>query len=107
MLVGKQREKCAKVRCVEFLERRKLPEQRTKPVAQLRDTGLEEILDRLAGFGEHPAIGGEARALDGEDKAVGRLACPLAKGLRFLRAVEGGVDLDRGEMARCVGKFLR
>src|SRR6478752_899638 len=107
MLFREQREESAKVGLIEFLEWSELPEQGAEPVAQLCHASLEEILDRLAGFGEHPAIGGEARALNGEDKPVRRLARPFAEGLRLLRAIKGGVDFNRGEMARRIGKLLR
>ena len=60
----------------------------------------------LLGLGEHAPIGGKARSLDGKQKAVGCLARPFAKALGLLRAVIGGVDLDRREMARRVGELL-
>ena len=49
-------EESARNRLVEFLDRRELPEQRTEPVAQLEHAGVEEVLDRVAGLGEHAAL---------------------------------------------------
>src|SRR4030067_1099486 len=46
------------------------------------------------------------RAFDGEDEAVRRGRGPVAEALRTLQPVMGGVDLDRGEMRRGVGKLL-
>src|SRR5262249_48173768 len=67
----------------------------------------DEAFDRIAGLAQDLAVGGEARRLDREHEAVGHLARPLAKALRLLRAVVGGVDLDRGEVLARVGELFR
>src|SRR5260370_27567120 len=46
-------------------------------------------------------------ALDEKDEATRNLRRPLAKGRRCLRAIEGAVDLDRGEVPRRVAQLLR
>src|ERR1700704_3984095 len=86
-LARQQLEKLAKVSFVEFLGRRELPQYRTQPVAELQHAGIVEPLHGIARFGQHPAIGGEARPLHREEKTVGPLAPPFAKPLGFLRAV--------------------
>ena len=75
----KQRQKCAEIRLVEFLEWRELPEQRAEPVAELHHAGLEKVLDGIASLRQHTAVGREARALHGENESVGHLAGPFAK----------------------------
>src|SRR5258708_13268381 len=52
-------------------------------------------------------MGDIAGALDGKDEAIRNLRRPFAKGRRCLRAIEGAVDLDRGEVARRVAQLLR
>src|SRR5262249_60334187 len=51
------------------------------------------------GLGQHAAVGRELRTFEREHEIVGRLGRPFAKAIRLLRPVEGGVDLDRGELA--------
>src|SRR5260370_15260758 len=41
---------------------------------------------------------GEPRPLDREHEILRRLVAPAPEARRFLRAVEGAVDLDRGEL---------
>ncbi len=106
-LARQQLKKLAKIGAVEFLGRRELPEHRAEPVPQLQHTRIIEPLHRIAGLGEHAAVGGEARPLQREDEAVGHFAGPFAKALRLLRAVIGAVDLDRGQLRGGVGQFLR
>ena len=84
---------------VVFLGVGELPEQRPQLVAELGDTRVEEPLDRLLAVGQDLPVGAEPRALHRELEAVGRLGRPLAEALGLLRAVVGGVDLDRGELA--------
>ena len=91
-------EKLAEVDFVEFFGRRELPQHRAEPVAKFEHAGVVEALHRVAGLGQHSAIGGEARPFQREHKAVGHLARPLAKALGLLRTVVGAVDLDRGEL---------
>ena len=100
-------EEAAEVRFVELFRRRELPQQRPEPCAEFEHAGIEEILDGVAGLREHTAIGREARALDGEDKALGSFACPFAEALRLLRAVVGRIDLDRGQVLAGVGQLFR
>src|SRR5690348_9975200 len=102
-----QLEKGAEVRRLELLERRELPEQRPEPVAELGHARADEALDRIAGLAQHPAVGREAGGLDREHEAVRHLARPLAEAFWLLRAVIGGVDLDRGEMLAGVAELLR
>src|SRR4029450_13860265 len=47
-----------------------------------------------------------ARALDGEDKAIGRRFPPGCKTLGALQPVKGAVDLDRRKMPRRIGQLL-
>src|ERR1700721_2653312 len=56
--------------------------------------GIIKSLHGITGLRQHAAVGGKARAFQGEHKAVGHLACPFAKTLRLLRTVVGAVDLD-------------
>src|SRR5581483_2255495 len=91
---------------VEFLERRELPEHGTKLIAELGKPGSEEALDEGAGLGEHLLLCHEARALYREFEAVRRGGRPFAEARRGLQAVVGGVDLDRGQPARGVGKLI-
>ena len=97
LLFGQQLEERAEVGFVELLGRRELPQQGTEPVAELGHAGIEEALDRVRAFGQHPAVGGEAGGLHGEQEAVRRLARPFAECFGLLRAVIGRIDLDRGQ----------
>src|SRR6202042_3003099 len=54
---------------------------------------------------KHAAMRGEARSLEGEDKSIRRLLAPTHEALRLLRAVEGTIDLDRGQMATRMLQF--
>src|SRR5262249_3293148 len=74
---------------------------------ELEHAAAEEALDRFAGLGEHAVVGRELRTLDREREVVGRRARPFAKALRLLGAVEGGIDLDRGELAAGVFELAR
>src|SRR5580704_10057386 len=76
-------------------------------VAKLGDAGIEEALDRVAGFFEYAPVDGKARALEREHEIWRHLARPFAKRRRRLRAVERAVDLDRGQPLGGVGKLLR
>ena len=59
-----------------------------------------KALDRVAGFRQHAPVHRVARAFQRKDKVVRHLRRPFAEGRRRLRAVEGAVDLDRGQMLR-------
>ena len=102
-----QLEELAEIGRVEFLGRRELPEHRTQPVAEFQHPGIVEALHRIAGLRQHAAIGGEARPLQRKHETIGHLARPFAKTLRLLRPVVSPVDLDRGQLRRGIGKFLR
>src|SRR6202040_1108027 len=99
-------EEAAEVGGVEFFGRRKLPEQRPEMRAKLGDAGIEEALNGVAGFLEHPAVGRKARPLDGEHEAWRHLARPFAERRRRLRAVERAVGLDRGQPLARIGELL-
>src|SRR5271170_2462373 len=90
-----QREKAGEILAIEFLGRRELPVDRTELVAEFEHAAGEEAFDRLAGFGENPSIGREARALQREDEIARRLVAPFGEALGFLRSIERAVDLDR------------
>ena len=105
-LARQQIDELAKVVLVETLEGCELPEDWSKPVAELCQPRLEKAIDEVAGFGEHLLLGDEARAFDREHKAVRRGRPPNAEALRALQAIMGGVDLDRGELARCVAELV-
>src|SRR6185369_68286 len=97
-LVGQQFQERLEVGGIEFLGRQELPIDRAELFFQFRDAACEEALDAGAGFGEHAAIGREARALDREHEALRRLRPPAREALRLLRAVIGAVYFDRGHM---------
>src|SRR4029077_17138859 len=48
---------------------------------------------------QHSAVGGKARPLEREDKSVRRFLAPTDEAFWSLRAVEGAIDLDRGQAA--------
>src|ERR1700733_16019593 len=87
--------------------RGELPQQRTEMVAEFRDAGIEEPLDRVAGVTQHAPVNGKPRTLEREHKTRRNLARPFPKSGRRLRAVECAVDLDRGQPFAGVGEFLR
>src|SRR6516164_9566224 len=93
---GKERREIVRL---ESLERRELPEHRAELRLELQDAAGKEPLDRRAGFRQHGAMRGETRPLEGEHEIVGRLVGPAAEALWPLTAVEGAVDLDRGQRA--------
>src|ERR1700682_5258806 len=97
-LARQQLEKLAKIRFIEFLGRCELPEHRTEAVAEFEHAGIVEMLDRITGLRQHPAIGGKARSLYRKHKTIRHLARPFAKAFRLLRTVIGAVDLDRGQL---------
>src|ERR1700751_2039224 len=74
---------------------------------QFRYAGIKKALDRVARFLEHATVSGKARALERELEPVGHFARPFAKGCRRLGAVEGAIDLDRGEPLGGVSELLR
>jgi len=102
-----QLEKFSKIRLVEFLGRRELPQDRAEPVTQFQHAGIVKPLDGIAGLRQRPAIGGEARPLQREHKTVRHLARPFAKAFRLLRTIIGAVDFDRGQLGGRVFQLLR
>src|SRR2546429_3365308 len=102
-----QRQKGGEILRIELLGRRHLPKHRAKLRFQLEHAAREETLDRWTGLGQHAPVGRELRALEREHEIVRRLGRPFAKALRLLRPVEGGVDLDRGELAAGVFELAR
>ena len=106
-VTGQQSEEGREVGLLEFLGRRELPQQGPEPVAQLGHAGIEETGDRFAGIAEFAPMGDEPRPLDREHEILRNLARPLAIGRGRLGAVEGAVDLDRGEVARGIAELLR
>jgi len=63
--------------------------------------------DRSAGLAELAPMRGEPRPLEREHEAFRRLGMPAAEARRFLRAVEGAVDLDRGQLPAGVFELAR
>src|SRR5262249_9405724 len=106
-LLRQQRQEAREILRIELLGRRHLPKHRAKLRFQLEHAAREEALDRLPGLGQHPAVGRELRAFEREHEIVGRLGRPFAKAIRLLRPVEGGVNLDRGELAAGVFELAR
>src|SRR5262245_55491249 len=106
-LLRQQRQDAREILRIELLGRRHLPKHRAKLRFQLEHAAREEALDRLPGLGQYAAVGRELRAFEREHEIVGRLGRPFAKAIRLLRPVEGGVDLDGGELAAGVFELAR
>ena len=92
---------------VEFLGSGELPQDRSELRPQLGHSARQEARDGLGAVGEVLAVDREAVGLDGEDEVVGRLRGPLLVRRRALRAVEGGVDLDRRHLPTREAQLLR
>jgi hypothetical protein len=101
-----QFEKGAEVRLVERLGWGELPQHRSQLVAQFQQALVEKPRDRFARLGQHPPVGGETGALQGEDEVVRRFGGPTAITFRLLRAVIGRVDLDRRQPPAGVGQLV-
>src|ERR1700722_10209618 len=86
-----------KIRALERLVGRQLPQHRAELVFELQDAAAEETLDRGPRLRQHAAMGGEARPLEREHEIIRRLRSPAPEALRLLAAVEGAVDLDGGQ----------
>ena len=106
-LCWQQFEEAAEVARIEFLGGCELPEQGTETPAKFGYAGIKEALDRVAGLLEYAPIGGKTRTLERELEAVRHFTRPFAEGCRRLGAIEGAIDLDRGEPLGGVGEFLR
>src|SRR5260370_11440365 len=96
-------EKSGDVVRLESLAGMELPEYRPELSTQFQHAAGEEAVDRSARLGEHAALGGGARRLERKHKIIRRFARPFAKALPRLRAIEGAIDLDRGQPA--AGRF--
>src|SRR5262249_61586311 len=59
------------------------------------------------GLGNHAPVGRELRTCGREPEIVRRVGRPFAKALRLLRPVEGGIELDRRELAAGVFELAR
>lgn len=107
VLVGKRAAEGFKVGAIKGASGGILPVDRSQTIAELRDAGADEIRDG----GLHVRGGFSARAepvrLHCELEAVRGFGRPFSEGVRLLRAVEGGVDLDGGEFARGEGEMAR
>src|SRR5262245_6212667 len=105
-LCWQHRQKRPEVGRVELLGRRKLPQDRSQPVAQFGDARLQEKAKRLTGLRQQPLLHDVARPLDREHEAIGNLLAPFGESGRRLRAVEGAVDLDGGELGAGICELL-
>jgi len=79
-------------------EQQEAREERAELVAQVEDSGGEEIGQRLVDVPQAQQVRDVARALDREEETRRRLAIPVVVVLRTLQRVERAVDLDGGEM---------
>jgi hypothetical protein len=104
-LFGQQVEEGGEIVGIETALRRELPEDRAQPVAQFREPAEHEGIDLPTDAGQRFRLGDPARRLQRKDETVRRLAAPLGVDGRFLGAVEGAVDFDRGEVATGVFEF--
>src|SRR5205807_7542287 len=76
-------------------------------VTQFDDAARNEALEDRACAGEIGAVRRHSRPLEREDEILRRLVVPAAEARRLLRAVEGAVDLDRGELAAGIAELAR
>ena len=93
--VGQELEKRLEIEGVECLGGRELPDDGSKLRSELGQAAAEETLDRFAGLAEDAPVGREAIRLDRKDEVVWRRIAPLREARGALRAIVGGVDLDR------------
>ena len=87
------------------LGRWELPQQRSEAVAEFEHPGVEEMRDGFRRILQFAAVRDPLMTFDRKDEAVRNLRRPFAKRGRRLGAIEGAVDLDRGEAARRVGRL--
>src|SRR3546814_11965969 len=66
-----QVEKSSEIVALELFRRHELPQDRPEPVAEPRQPLRQEFLDRTRAFGQHLAIGPEARCLAAEPEPIG------------------------------------
>ena len=106
-LVGQQGEEGLDVIGIEAAIRRQLPHDGAKLFAQFGNTAFQKMHHALGAVAQGLALSGKAVRLDGELKAVRRLIAPARVGGRLLRGVEGGVDLDAGQLPAGEVQLLR
>src|SRR5207249_1909212 len=99
--------KAAEIGFVEFLVWRELPEQGAEAGAKLCYAAAEESPDGVGSLRKDGTVGGVLDGLEREHKTIRRLARPFAVSRRRLRAVEGAVNLDRGQAFARVGELFR
>ncbi len=98
--LGQKLQERLEIHGVELLRSHELPVDHAKLVLQLHHAAGHELLDALARFGEHAAIGGKTRRFQRKHEAVRCFIVPFGEGRRFLRTVIGAVDFDGSELAR-------
>jgi hypothetical protein len=96
---GQVVEEGAEIVRVEWPPRRHLPQDRSQAIAHLGQAAMDETAGALAGVGQSLALDDVARCLQREDETFRGFRRPFRVGGRFLRAVEGAVDLDRPQLA--------
>src|ERR1700730_17131354 len=106
-LLRQQFEKGGETGFVERHPRSELPQHRPELVVQLEHAGRKEAFDRRAGCRQIGPVRDKTRALERKDEVLRCLVVPPAKTRRLLRAVEGAVDLDRGDLAARMGELTR
>src|SRR4029453_9818732 len=85
---------------------RKLPEQRTKLLAEIEQTRSEEVGERPFELPQAQDVRQIARALDRENKPLGRRRTPRGEARRRLQRIKRSVDFDSRELAREVREFI-
>lgn len=90
---------------IEMKARRQLPKDGPQLVSQAEQPVGEEVGEGDLHVLEPLDVRDEARRLDREDEAVGRLLAPRGVGLRALKGIERAVDLERRQPARRVGEL--
>src|SRR5260370_6278105 len=106
-LLRQQFEKGGETGFVESHPRRELPQDRPELVAQLEHARAKEAVDRRTCRRQIGAVSDKTRALQRKHKILRRLIVPAAKARRLLRAVEGAVDLDSGDLAARMAELAR
>src|SRR5260370_34316027 len=106
-LLRQQFEKGGETGFVESHPRRELPQDRPELVAQLEHARAKEAVDRRTCRRQIGAVSDKTWALQRKQKILRRLIVPAAKARRLLRAVEGTVDLDGGDVAARIAELAR
>ena len=105
-LLRQQRQEAAEILGVELRRRGELPEDWPQLVAEFEKTALEKPRHIRLGRGQLAAMRQKPRPFQREDEILGRLVMPFLEAGRRLSAVEGAVDLDRGDVAAGIGEFI-